>query len=233
MRVQPKTRATFLLGVLTSAVVQIPPARAGAWLSTMAGQVPGPEYGAYVWPVRGPVIYPFEAPDSPYGAGHRGIDIAAPVATPVLASGPGRVAFAGPVAGGLFVSVDHPDGVRTTYSWLRAVSVRRGDAVRAGQPIGATGPGHPGRLPPHLHFGARVGDVYIDPLLLLEGASVVGLIRLAPVDASMSVAARRITLEEPRGPPSPVRLAPVWSPSPPAPRVPVRAGARSSHDARA
>jgi murein DD-endopeptidase MepM/ murein hydrolase activator NlpD len=222
MRGQLKIRATFLLGALASAVVQISPGRAGAWLSTMAGQVPGPEYGAYVWPVRGPVIYPFEAPNSPYGAGHRGIDLAAPVATPVLASGPGLVAFAGPVAGGLFVSVDHPDGVRTTYSWLSAVSVRRGDAVLAGQAIGETGPGHPGRLPPHLHFGARVGDVYIDPLLLLEGASVVGLIRLAPVDASRSMAAGRIMLGEPRGPPSPLRPALVWSPSPSASRLPVR-----------
>lgn len=183
MRVERKARVVLLVAVVTSAVL-VPDGRANGWAAPMLqiGQVQGPEYGAYVWPVRGPVIYPFDAPDTPYGAGHRGIDIAAPLATPVLASGPGRVAFAGPVAGGLFVSVDHPDGVRTTYSWLSAVSVRMGDTVRAGQPIGSTGTGHHGRVPTHLHFGARIGDVYIDPLLLLEGASVAGLIRLAPVD---------------------------------------------------
>ena len=181
MSIQRKRRAGILVAVVTGAAVLVPASRANAAVPWMAEVTRGrgPAYGEYVWPVRGPVIYPFEAPGTPYGAGHRGIDIAAPLGTPVLAAGPGRVAFAGPVAGGLYVSVDHPDGVRTTYSWLGAVSVKAGDAVRVGQPIGATGPGHPARLPPHLHFGARIGDVYIDPLLLLEGASVVGLIHLA------------------------------------------------------
>jgi murein DD-endopeptidase MepM/ murein hydrolase activator NlpD len=147
-------------------------------------------------------VQPFEAPDTPYGAGHRGIDIAAALATPVHAAGPGRVAFAGRVAEGLYVSVDHPDGVRTTYSWLGSVSVRAGDTVREGQLIGATGLGHPGRTPPHLHFGAKVGEMYMDPLLLLEGSSVVGLIHLAPLDGPVSVVVPGMAFPEPRGPPS-------------------------------
>jgi murein DD-endopeptidase MepM/ murein hydrolase activator NlpD len=162
----------------------------------------GPAYGTYVWPVRGPVILPFEPPDTPYGPGHRGIDIAAPIGSPVRAAGPGRVAFAGWVAGSLFVSIDHPDGVRTTYSWLSAVSVGAGDRVRAGQAIGATGSGHPGRVPPHLHFGARVGDVYVDPLLLLGEGSLVGLIHLAPLDESVLVTVSRIAVLDNRGPAS-------------------------------
>jgi murein DD-endopeptidase MepM/ murein hydrolase activator NlpD len=141
-----------------------------------------PAYGSYSWPVRGQVIRPFDPPDTPFGSGHRGIDIAAPVGTPVGAAADGVVAFAGPVAGALFVSVDHPDGVRTTYSWLASVKVRRGDPVGRAQVLGTTGRGHVGLDPPHLHFGARVGDAYIDPMLLLERGSLVGLVHLAPLE---------------------------------------------------
>jgi murein DD-endopeptidase MepM/ murein hydrolase activator NlpD len=143
---------------------------------------PGPAYGSYSWPVVGSVLRPFESPESPFGAGHRGIDIAGPAGTVVRASMDGVVAFAGKVAGSLFVSIDHPDGVRTTYSWLSAVTVRAGDPVSAGAVIAASGPGHPGTDPPHLHFGARFQGDYLDPLLLLGGASLVGLIRLAPLE---------------------------------------------------
>jgi murein DD-endopeptidase MepM/ murein hydrolase activator NlpD len=143
---------------------------------------PGPAYGRYSWPVVGSVLRQFEPPAGPFGAGHRGIDIAAPAGTVVRASMEGAVAFAGKVAGSLFVSIDHPDGVRTTYSWLSAVTVRAGDPVSAGEVIAASGPGHPGTDPPHLHFGARFQGDYLDPLLLLGGASLVGLIRLAPLE---------------------------------------------------
>ncbi|MGH2740215.1 MAG: M23 family metallopeptidase [Actinomycetota bacterium] len=142
-----------------------------------------PAYGSYDWPVRGPIIRPFESPAHPYAAGHRGIDIGAPFGTPVQAAAPGLVAFAGSVGGSLFVSVDHPDGIRTTYSWLSSIAVRRGDRVERGDILGATGSGHPGSPRTHLHFGARIGDLYIDPMLLLGGGSLVGLIRLAPLDA--------------------------------------------------
>jgi murein DD-endopeptidase MepM/ murein hydrolase activator NlpD len=148
--------------------------------SSSAGSAPA--YGSYSWPLRGPVIRPFDPPDTPFGAGHRGIDIAAPLGTPVWAAADGVVAFAGRVAGSLFVSVDHPDGVRTTYSWLGTVEVAPGAPVGRGDVLGTSGPGHAGLDPPHLHFGARVGDVYIDPMLLLERASLVGLVHLAPLE---------------------------------------------------
>jgi murein DD-endopeptidase MepM/ murein hydrolase activator NlpD len=140
-----------------------------------------PAYGTYAWPLRGPVTRRFEPPGSPYGPGHRGIDIAAPLGSEVRAAAAGVVAFAGPVAGGLYVSIDHPDGVRTTYSWLTEVSPRRGDRVEREEVIGRSGSGHPGTEPPHLHLGARIGSVYIDPMLLLERGSLVGLVRLAPL----------------------------------------------------
>lgn len=158
------------------------PPRGGAAVVESASTVPSPAYGSYEWPVDGPVIRPFEPPEGPYGAGHRGIDIAVPVGTPVRAAGDGVVAFAGPVAGALFVSIDHPDGVRTTYSWLTAITVTAGSPIDRGQVLGRTGPGHPGVEPPHLHLGARFAGTYLDPLLLLRRNGVVGLIRLAPLE---------------------------------------------------
>lgn len=142
----------------------------------------GPAYGTYAWPVEGPVLRPFELPEGPFGAGHRGIDIATPAGTAVRAAAEGVVAFAGQVAGSLFVSIDHLDGVRTTYSWLSSVQVRAGDQVVEGAVIGASGVGHPGVDPAHLHFGARYAGEYLDPMLLLARSSLVGLIRLAPVE---------------------------------------------------
>jgi murein DD-endopeptidase MepM/ murein hydrolase activator NlpD len=140
-----------------------------------------PAYHTYAWPVQGPVIRSFEPPATPYSSGHRGIDIGAPFGTPLKAAGDGVVAFAGWVGGSLFISIDHPDGVRTTYSWLSSVSVKTGQQVSREQIIGATGHGHPEVTEPHLHFGARIGSTYIDPMLLLEGGSVAGLIHLAPL----------------------------------------------------
>jgi murein DD-endopeptidase MepM/ murein hydrolase activator NlpD len=139
--------------------------------------------GTWTWPVGGPVIRPFDPPDSPYGSGHRGIDIAAAVGTTVVAAAPGVVSFAGPVGGELIVSVDHGAGVVSSYSYLSLAGVRKGDVVAAGGPVGRSGAGHPGIDPPHLHFGVRVDGVYVDPLLYLSPLSLVPLIRLAPLNA--------------------------------------------------
>lgn len=150
--------------------------------ASTAPSIAVPAYGSYGWPVSGPVIRPFEPPESPFGSGHRGIDIAVSQGTQVRAAQDGEVAFAGIVAGARYVSIDHADGVRTTYSWLGEVGVRLGSTVTRGQVIGGTGSGHPGIEPPHLHFGARFAGSYIDPMLLLERMSVVGLIHLAPLE---------------------------------------------------
>ncbi|MFN2590917.1 MAG: M23 family metallopeptidase, partial [Actinomycetota bacterium] len=119
-----------------------------------------PAYHTYAWPVLGPVIHGYEPPETPYSAGHRGIDIGAPFGSELRAAADGVVAFAGWVGGSLFISIDHPDGVRTTYSWLSAIAVRKGDTVGREQLIGATGHGHPELPDPHLHFGARIGSTY-------------------------------------------------------------------------
>jgi murein DD-endopeptidase MepM/ murein hydrolase activator NlpD len=182
------TVAAIVAGAMIATVVSAP-APTAAWTVPGASNAPAgattfavtPAYHTYAWPVQGPVIRSFEPPTTPYSSGHRGIDIGVPFGTPLKAAGDGVVAFAGWVGGSLFISIDHPDGVRTTYSWLSAVSVKAGQHVSREQIIGATGHGHPEVAEPHLHFGARIGSTYIDPMLLLEGGSVAGLIHLAPL----------------------------------------------------
>ncbi len=109
-------------------------------------------------PVDAPVVDPFRPPAERWSAGNRGIEYATTRGDPVAAAAGGVVSFAGQVGGQLHVVVLHADGVRTTYAFLGGIDVRRGDTVSQGQRVGTTADG--------FHFGARIGDVYVDPLLL-------------------------------------------------------------------
>ncbi|HEX2273543.1 MAG TPA: peptidoglycan DD-metalloendopeptidase family protein [Acidimicrobiales bacterium] len=112
-------------------------------------------------PVDAPLVDSFRPPPQPWAPGNRGVDYATTPGTPVAAAAPGEVVYAGRVGGALHVVVLHEDGIRTSYSFLDAVTVRRGDRVAGGQEVGRAGD--------RLHFGARVGDTYIDPLGLFAG----------------------------------------------------------------
>jgi murein DD-endopeptidase MepM/ murein hydrolase activator NlpD len=155
---------------LVAAFALVPP-------PTARGAVEAP---GWTWPVVGPVIRGFDLPDDPYGPGHRGIDIAASVGTTIVAAADGTVAFAGPVGGHLFLTIDHGGGLSSTYSWLKANLVRKGDAVVAGQAVALTGWGHPGALVPHLHFGVKLDGGYVDPFAYLGPVSLAAFVRLAP-----------------------------------------------------
>jgi murein DD-endopeptidase MepM/ murein hydrolase activator NlpD len=168
--------------LLTIAVSLLALPVSGALGAAEEQSLPAPSPGSYAWPLSGPVIREFEQPTGPYAAGHRGIDIGAASGAPVRASAAGVVAFAGRIAGDLHVSIDHPDGVRTSYAFLGSVSVRAGAPVARGDTVGAVGRGHQGSGAPHLHFGARFAGQYIDPMLLLERPSMVGMIHLAPIE---------------------------------------------------
>lgn len=131
------------------------------------------------WPVPSPhqVVHAFDAPDHPFGPGHRGIDIAVPAGGQVRAVEGGTVRFAGVVAGRGVVSVLHPDGLISTYEPVTA-EVSEGEAVEAGDVLGVLE--EAGAAISHcreqdcLHLGARQGQDYLDPLLLLgaRGPSV-------------------------------------------------------------
>jgi murein DD-endopeptidase MepM/ murein hydrolase activator NlpD len=139
--------------------------------------------GDWSWPVVGPVTRAFDPPETPFGSGHRGIDIAVAVGSPVRAPAAGTVTFAGPVGGRLFLTIDHGGGLESRYSFLAALVARRGDAVSAGQVIARSGTGHAGDLVPNLHFAVLLLDVYVDPLDYLVPMEVWRFIRLAPLTA--------------------------------------------------
>jgi murein DD-endopeptidase MepM/ murein hydrolase activator NlpD len=134
----------------------------------------------FTWPLApSSVVRPFDPPAQPWLAGHRGVDLAAPPGSPVLAAGPGTVVFAGLVAGRGVVSVLHPGGLRTTYEPVTAL-VETGDTVAAGARIATLTAGHPGcPAAACLHWGLRRGDRYLDPLALLG----LGRVRLLPLAA--------------------------------------------------
>jgi murein DD-endopeptidase MepM/ murein hydrolase activator NlpD len=123
------------------------------------------------------VVRAFEAPATPFGPGHRGVDLAVAPRAAVRAAGAGVVTFAGSVAGRGVVVIAHADGVRTEYEPLQ-VSVSSGARLTRGQVIGYVSGRHGDcAVSRCLHWGARRGDVYFDPLLLLHR---VGPVRLLP-----------------------------------------------------
>src|SRR3954454_3545749 len=130
--------------------------------------------GGWTWPVRGRVVTQFRNGDDPYAAGqHRGVDLAEPVGAPVVAATPGTIVYAGVVgSSGLTVGERTADGrYELSYLHLSVASVRRGQAVGAGTPIGAVGvSGRRSVAQPHLHFGApEAADRHasLDPLRFL------------------------------------------------------------------
>lgn len=175
---------TLLAALLTGAAAPAaPPGTTGSVQPDLPGDAPTLPAGQFGWPLPGhpAVVRGFEAPQHRFGPGHRGVDLAAPAGTAVLAAGAGTVAFAGPVAGRGVVSIDHPGGLRTTYEPV-APSVTAGEVVTKGQRIGTVRPGHPGCASCHcadcLHWGVRKATDYLDPLRLLG----LGRLRLLPWD---------------------------------------------------
>jgi murein DD-endopeptidase MepM/ murein hydrolase activator NlpD len=74
--------------------------------------------------------------------------------------------------------------LESTYSWVSAFAVKKGDVVVAGTLIARSGTGHPSGVVPSLHMGVKLHDVYVDPLAYLSPISVSGFIRLAPLLAA-------------------------------------------------
>ena len=138
--------------VVAAVVALVRPVPAGADPSSAATYRP---------PVDAPLVDSFRPPPEPWAAGNRGIDYATTPGSSVAASAAGEVTFAGPVGGTLHVVVLHEDGIRTSYSFLASIAVRRGARVAAGQEVGTAGA--------RLHFGARAGDAYLDPARLFGG----------------------------------------------------------------
>ncbi|MDK9497844.1 M23 family metallopeptidase [Streptomyces katrae] len=142
------------------------PARSAPVAPVRGGGAAGGARGARPLPAPLSVARWWDPPPTPYAAGHRGVDLAAPAGSEVRAVGPGRVHFAGPVAGRGVLSLTLPGGLRTTYEPVRPL-VAQGEAVEAGQVVAVLTEGShcPG---PCLHWGLLAGeDAYLNPLSLL------------------------------------------------------------------
>ncbi len=103
------------------------------------------------------VVDYFRAPRTEWGSGNRGWEFASHPKDPVVAVGPGRVSFAGWVAGRGVVSIDHGEGLVSSVTGLSEVWVAGSASIRRGQPIGLAQEG--------LHLGFRLHGRYVDPSL--------------------------------------------------------------------
>lgn len=115
---------------------------------------------SHAWPlaIRGYI-------STPYSSAHPGIDIAAPLGTPVRAIGAGTVVWAGwkNNGGGKVVVIRHPNGMTTYYNHNSKVLVREGQKVARGQQIalvGATG----WATGPHLDVRIEMAGRFVNPL---------------------------------------------------------------------
>jgi hypothetical protein len=118
------------------------------------------------WPVRARLTSPF----GPRGFGfHSGIDLGAPMDTPVKAAADGTVVWANYMAGGWgnLVILAHRRGVQSMYAHLARVEVHPGERVSAGEEIGRVG-ATGDAAGPHLHFEVRVWGAAVDPLPALK-----------------------------------------------------------------
>lgn len=171
-----------LAGALTLTLVapMAPDGAAPAGTPTTVVSEVADDGARYAMPLAGEVVTPFDGPDVPWGAGHRGVDIAGTAGSVVQAAAGGVVAFVGVVVDRPVISIDHPDGIRTTYEPV-AATVAAGEVVVQGQPIGTLVVEGSHCAPAAcLHWGARIGEDYIDPLSLLSEA----VIRLYPMTSS-------------------------------------------------
>jgi murein DD-endopeptidase MepM/ murein hydrolase activator NlpD len=122
-----------------------------------------------MWPARGAFTSGY---GRRWGRMHKGIDIAAPVGTPIVAVADGVVTVSGWDAGGFGKRIDiqHADGTRTLYGHNSRLLVAVGQHVKQGQQISAMG--STGRSTgPHLHFEFHsTGGNAVNPIAYLTAA---------------------------------------------------------------
>ncbi|MET9259619.1 M23 family metallopeptidase [Amycolatopsis sp. NPDC004079] len=95
---------------------------------------------------------------------HKGLDIAAPIGTPILAANSGTVISSGPASGyGLWVRIQHGDGIVTIYGHNDHNLVREGQLVQAGQPIATVG-NRGAATGAHLHLQIEANGQPVDPV---------------------------------------------------------------------
>lgn len=152
-------------GVVTAA--RAPEADVGDLARNVSYGAATPRSGSlFDWPVQGRMIGAYGLSDA--GKRNDGVNIAAPVGTPVRAAGDGEVVYRGSELEGYgnLLLIKHEDGFVTAYAHNDAMLVKKGDRVRKGQVIakvGQTG----SASEPQLHFEIRQNLKAIDPVALM------------------------------------------------------------------
>ena len=128
-----------------------------------------PQSQGYIWPTKGKITSDY---GRRWGRMHEGIDIAAPINTPIVAAASGKVVKAGWNSGGYgnWVKIKHSNGDLTIYAHNQKVLVRRGEKVDQGEQIAKMGStGH--STGSHLHFEIhKKGKGAVNPVAYLPGS---------------------------------------------------------------
>ena len=125
----------------------------------------------FVWPVKGRISGMFgnqRIYNGSPGSYHSGIDIAVPRGTPFVAPADGVVTLAAnrPFSlEGKLLMIDHGMGLNSAFLHASRLSVKKGDVVKRGQPIGRVG-ATGSATGPHLHWSMKWKAARIDPILL-------------------------------------------------------------------
>lgn len=134
---------------------------------------------SWKWPLTQiRLLRSFRAPETPYSAGHRGIDLATLTGEIVVAPTDGVIEYSGVVVDRPVVTILHSGGVRSSYEPVSAF-LEVGEKVSAGTPFGTIGLGL------HcedtcLHIGVRVNGDYVSPLLFFARVPPARLLPLSP-----------------------------------------------------
>ena len=127
-----------------------------------------------VTPVMGSVTSVYGYRDHPVSGEylfHAGVDLAAETGTPILAFASGVVDYIGESdAYGLYVQLDHGNGVTSFYCHCSALYVQKGETVTKGQTIAAVG--ETGNATgPHLHLEMKRDGVRLNPIYYIDTVS--------------------------------------------------------------
>lgn len=160
--------ATLVLGLGAAAGATDVAQSASAPTGGVDGPLQRPVNGAVITQGFGCTAFAAEPVDlaCPQRHFHSGVDLAAPLGTPVRAANAGVVhTVRSPTGYGLHIYVTAPNGgLRTLYGHLSGFNAGEGDVVAAGEVIGALG-STGNSTGPHLHFEVQRGDVAEDPLV--------------------------------------------------------------------
>lgn len=116
-----------------------------------------------VKPVTGTITSRYGAVEDIRDHTHKGLDIAAPYGTKIMAAADGKVSYSGWMSGyGYLIIIDHENGIQTYYGHCSKLYAKVGDEVEAGENIAAVG-STGNSTGNHLHFEIRKNGVQINP----------------------------------------------------------------------